>query len=67
VSKARIIIGKVLEKDNIDYVKAASGKEEDLVLELSCSLTQGNYIAFLQIDWVDPQQISSFVVSAFSD
>jgi hypothetical protein len=43
-----------LEKDNIDYIKATSGKEEDLILELA-SLTQGNYIAFLQIDWVDPQ------------
>ena len=39
-------MGKVLGKDNIEYIKATSGKDEDLVLEIT-SLSQGNYIAFL--------------------
>jgi hypothetical protein len=46
ISKSRIIVGRVLSKDSIDYVKAQSGREEDLVLELN-QLVAGDYIAFL--------------------
>ncbi len=46
ISKGRIIVGRVISKNNIDYVKAQSGREEDLILELN-QLVPGNYIAFL--------------------
>jgi len=37
-----------------------------LTLELE-KLPQGDYIVFLQVDWVDSQIVSSFVLSSFSD
>ena len=39
-------MGRVLGKDNIEYIKASSGKDEDLILELT-GLSHGHYIAFL--------------------
>jgi hypothetical protein len=37
-----------------------------LVLELK-GLQKGSYIVFLQLDWVDPTVLTSFVLSTFSD
>ena len=66
ISKARIVVGKVSGLLNLEYVKAKSGKEEDLTLEVN-GLGPGSYIVFLQLDWVAPAQVSSFVLSSFSD
>jgi hypothetical protein len=66
LSKARIIVGKVRGPLNLEYVRAKNGIEEDLTLELN-GLHPGSYIAFLQLDWIAPTQVSSFVLSAFSD
>jgi hypothetical protein len=66
LSKARIVVGKVISTLNLEYIKAKNGYDEDLTLELT-GLKPGSYIVFLQLDWVAPAQVSSFILSAFSD
>lgn len=46
LSKARIIVGKVLSTFSIDYIKAKVGIAEDLLLEIP-SLSPGKYLVFL--------------------
>lgn len=46
LSKARIVVGKVISQLNLEYIKAKNGYDEDLTLELT-GLKPGSYIAFL--------------------
>lgn len=39
-------MGRIFGKDNIEYIKALSGMDEDLILEVT-GLSHGHYIAFL--------------------
>ena len=66
LSKARIVVGKVISQLNLEYIKAKNGYDEDLTLELN-GLQPGSYVVFLQLEWVAPTQVSSFVLSAISD
>lgn len=66
MSKGRIVVGRMLQNHGLDYVKASHGIEENIQIELT-GLQKGSYLVFLQLDWYDPSQISSFVISTFSD
>lgn len=66
VSKARIILGKILNKNHYEYTKQVNGLSEDLVLELT-DIEKGNYLIYVEVDWTNADTISSFVLSTFSD
>ena len=42
------------------------GTTDDLVMEL-CNLQQGSYIVYMEVEWVRPELINSFVLSAYAD
>ncbi|CDW85682.1 calpain-like protein [Stylonychia lemnae] len=66
ISKARIIIGKILNNGKLDYLKCVFGVSEDLVMELS-GIESGAYLIYIEMEWVKPDLITSFVLSSYSD
>ena len=56
VSRARIVIGKIISQFNLEYMKSIVGKEEDITIEMK-DIEPGSYIAFIQIDWVEGSQV----------
>jgi hypothetical protein len=65
LSKARMVVGRVVSPNNIEYVKSATGTSEELTVELE-SPPQATYVAFLQVDWVDPYVIKQYAFSVYS-
>lgn len=68
VSKARVIVGRLLNQQNqrFEYVRATFGTTEDLILELS-DVPEGRYIVYLEVEWTKPDLVHSFVLSSYSD
>eukprot|EP00347_Sterkiella_histriomuscorum_P003203 403365197 len=65
-SKARIIVGRTINQTTQDYIKCIHGTQEELVVELS-DIVFGNYIVYIEVEWVMPEITSTFVLSAYAD
>jgi hypothetical protein len=66
VSKARMLFGSISLDHSLDYIRSVNGTTEDLIMELN-DLKAGHYILYIEVEWIKPELITSFVLTSFSD